>query len=141
MTKKMGYEGLAYYGAAGSTASTQLTGSRDISYSIDLEKGDTTARGSGSSPPIKVERVCRRAVQIEITFPNESSDTSLEALRVAAAAGTPIALRLKDYAAGKGFDGDCTLSVSMPYPMDGEQVVTFSATPTDESGRTPSLYS
>lgn len=140
MAVKMGFEGRAYYGAAGSAGSTDLTGSRDISYSLEPQKGDTTKRGGGTSPPVKTERVCQIVAAIEITFPNESTDASLEAMKVAAAAGTPIAIRLKDYAAGKGFNGDVTLGMSSPYPLEGEQVVTFTATPTSESGREPLTY-
>jgi hypothetical protein len=72
---------------------------------------------------------------------NDSTDTNFEALRVAAAAGTAVALRGKDYSSGKGPDADFTLSMSAPWPLQGEQVVTFTATPTRGSGRTPSLYS
>src|SRR3546814_21175475 len=39
---------------------------------------------------------------IEIVMLNDNADTSLETMRQAAAAGTAVAIRLKDYAAGKG---------------------------------------
>lgn len=137
---KMGFEGIAYYGVAGSTAATAITDSADISETFEVEKGNTTVRGNSSSPPIETEDVTVRKYSVEITMLNRSTDTVLEALRVAAAAGTPVALRMKDYAAGKGFDGDVTLSMTHGKPLRGEQTIQFTATPTRQSGRDPQLY-
>jgi hypothetical protein len=61
----------------------------------------------------------------------------LEALRVAAAAGTPVALRGLDYTAGKGPDFDYNLEVSNGQPVNGEQTLQFTAEPTEEGGRIP----
>lgn len=140
MSKKMGFEGKAYYGVAGTTGATELGNSRDISFTLATEKGDTTVRGT-SGIPKKTSQVTSLAMDgIEITMLNDPSDTALEAMRVAAAAGTAVAIRLKDYAAGKGFDGDCSLEISHPFPLAGEQVVTITCTPTDEAGRAWSPY-
>lgn len=137
--KKMGFEGLLYYGAAGSTASGQVTNSQDITISYDNEEGATTVRGSGSSVPINTSRVTAKTVSIEWTMLVKSDDTYLEAMRVAEAAGTPVAIRLKDYSAGKGFDGDVILSMQHGLPLKGEQTIRFTGKPNDDS-RTPSLY-
>lgn len=138
--QKMGFEGLLYYGAAGSTASTLLENCKDITISNDVERGNTTVRGTSASAPIETEHVTLLKLQIEFTMVNDSTDTYLEALKVAAAAGTAVALRGKDYSSGKGPDGDFTLSASKPWPLQGEQVITFTATPTRGSGRAPVLY-
>ena len=136
---KMGYEGLLYYGAAGSTAATQLTNCQDIKLDLDHEEGDTTVRGSGSSPPIKT--VCATAIMVglEFTMINDSSDASLTAMKNAAGAKTPIALRGKDYSSGKGPDADVILKMSAPWPLKGEQAITFTATP-NRDNRTPVAY-
>lgn len=140
MAKKlMGFEGIMYYGVAGSTATTQITNAVDLTITRDVEKGDTTVRGDSSVPPIETERVTSRKLQIEITMKNTVGDSVLEALRTAAANGTAVALRGKDYASGKGPDGDFTLSESEPWPLKGEQVVTFTATPSNEN-REPQTY-
>lgn len=139
MAKRMGFQGIAYYGAAGSTASTQLTNSRDITYSLTTSKGNTTVRGDGSAPPIHYESVTERITSITIQMVNESTDAALEAMRVAAFAGNPIAIRLKDHSSGKGFDGDVILEESEPYPLNGEQVIDFTCTPNNNS-RSASLY-
>lgn len=81
MTKRMGFEGKAYYGTAGSTGATELTNSRDISFKLATEKGDTTVRGS-SGVPKKTSRVTQlSADDIEIVMLNDNSDTALEAMR------------------------------------------------------------
>lgn len=137
----MGFEGLAYYGVAGSTASTAITDTADISENLDMDTGNTTIRGDGSVPPIETEDVTIRKISFEIAFLLRSSDTVLEAMRVAAAAGSAIALRTKDYAAGKGYDGDVIVkTMAHSKPLRGEQTVGFTLTPTRSAGRTPQLY-
>jgi len=138
--QKMGFEGMLYYGAPGSTASTLITNCKDITVSRDVERGNTTVRGDSTVAPIETEHVTLRKLQIEWVMLNDSTDTTLEALRVAVAAGAAVALRGKDFSSGKGPDGDFTLSQSDPWPLAGEQAITFTATPTRGSGRTPVAY-
>jgi hypothetical protein len=140
MGAKMGFEGKIFYGVAGGTGGTEITNSRDINYDLSPDKGDTTVRGAGTSPPIKTSRVTAIGVSIEWTMIQKDNDAVLEALKTAAAAGVPVAIRTKDYAAGKGFDGDCTLAARRGAPIAGEQTVQFTAEPTDEGGRAPQLY-
>lgn len=136
----MGFEGILYYGSPGSTASTQITNCKDITITRDVERGNTTVRGDSSVAPIETEHVTLRKLQIEFVMLNDSTDSIVEALRVAVATGAAVALRGVDYAAGKGPDGDFTLSQSDPWPLNGEQAITFTATPTRGSGRTPQIY-
>jgi len=137
---KMGFEGLVYRGTAGSTATTLLENIKDVSYNLDIEKGNTTVRGDSTTIPIETEDVSVRKVSIEFNMINDTTDTDLETIRAAAFAGTIIALRLKDHSSGKGFDGDVTLSVGNSLPLAGEQDISFTATPSRSSGRSPSLY-
>lgn len=137
--KKMNFEGLAYYGASGTTASTNLTNCRDITYNITHERGETTVRGDSTVPPIVTESVAARIAEIELTLVYDSSDASFTAMETAAGAGTAVAIKTKSYSSGKGFDGDVTLEMSRPFPLKGEQVVTFKCTPTLDGGRAPSL--
>lgn len=137
--KKMGFEGEIYYGVHGSTAATKLTNIRDVSITYDTEKGPTTVRGAGSTPPINTSRVTSITWGCEWTMVEKSDDTSLEAIKVATAAGTPIALRLKDYASAKGYDGDVIVSMKKNEPAKGEQTWTITAEPNDDD-RAPQLY-
>lgn len=137
---KMGFEGEIYYGVAGSTGATQITNSRDITISLDPERGDTTVRGSGAAAPIGTKQVTGVNWSCDWNMLEKSDDTTLAALKAAAVAGTPVALRLKDHSAGSGFDGDVTLSFRAGKPLKGEQTWDFTAEPTGESAREPSLY-
>jgi hypothetical protein len=140
MAHLMGFQGEAFIGTAGTTGSTRLTGSRDINYAIDTEMGNTTARGDSSSPPINTEEITLISVSsITIQMVNDTADAALETMRIAAAGGGKISLRLKDYSSGKGFDGDVTLAMSNPYPLNGEQVIDFTAK-IARYPRTPQLY-
>lgn len=139
-TKKMGFEGLIYHGTAGSSAGTQITNATDASYKLDVEEGDTTVRGSGSAVPIETMRVTVRKVEFEWTMVNKTDDTSLAALLTAAFAGTAIAIKTKDHSSGKGMDADCYLKVENGQPLKGEQTYKFTAKPTDDEGRAPSLW-
>jgi len=138
MATKMGFEGEIYYGAKGGTASTKLTNSRDITESFDIEEGDTTVRGAGTSPPIKTSRVTARSYSIEWTMLNNTTDTSLTALIAAAVAGTAVAVRTKSYSSGLGYDGDMNISYKQGVPVAGEQTFQFTGKPNAED-RDPQL--
>lgn len=136
----MGYEYQLKYGAAGSTASTLIENCRDANYSIGISEGTTTVKGDGSAPPIECSRVTGRQPRITWTMLHKTTDTTLTALRAAAAAGTPVALRAIPLTGGTGFDGDVNLSVEHGAPIGGEQSYNFTASPNNES-RTPALNS
>lgn len=137
---RMGFEGRIYRGPAGSTATTEMQSATDISISITPKKAPTTTRGAGTSIPMETERVVSVSMSIEFTLLNKAQETHLDVLRAAAAAGTPVAIRMKDYASGKGFDGDVTLECKDGEPLAGEQTFQFTATPTNEKGREPQPY-
>lgn len=138
---KMGFEGLVYFSdTTGSTAATLLENCKDVAYNLEVDKGNTTVRGDSSAPPIETEDVTIRRVSIEFMMIKDTTDTALEALLTALYAGSAVALRLKDYSAGKGFDGDCTGTVANGEPLNGEQTLQFTFTPSRSYGRAPSLY-
>jgi hypothetical protein len=142
-TVKMGFEGKLYYGAAGSTAATLIQNiSGDVTCEVSTEQGETTQRGDGASPPLVTQSVVARSVSITFSMLEKAAgdDAVLEALKVAAAAGTAVALRMKDHAAGKGFDGDVILSMKTTQPAKGASGYEFTATPTLDGGRAPQLY-
>jgi hypothetical protein len=131
--KRMWFDGMIYYGAAGATASTLLHNIKDASYVFEYDEGETTERGDGTVAPIKEFEVASRGVTIEFTMNNKDNDTAMEAMLTALFVGTPIALRTKDKSAGKGFDGDVVLSLNHDCPMNGGQSYSFTAKP---NGRT-----
>lgn len=138
MAELMGFEGQAYYGAAGATGSTLLEPSRDITISLGTTRGSTKSRGA-SGIPKNTERVTSLDWSCTINMLNDPADSAVEAMKVAANAGTPIALRMKDNSSGKGYDGDVVLDMELGEPLDGEQTLDFTCTPT-KVNRAPQLY-
>ena len=138
---KMGFEGQILFSATpGATATTLLENVKDANYNLEVEKGNTTVRGDGTEPPIETEDVTIRKVTIDFTMIKDTTDTALEALLTALYAGTGVAIRMKDYSAGKGFDGDCTGTVGRGKPLNGEQTLQINLTPCRSYGRAPQLY-
>lgn len=137
-TKGMGYEAVLYIDTAGAQAATQVTCATDIEYTNDLEMGETTCRGDGSAVPVKSERPT--CISAEITFKMLATQGGAALATLLAAARTPSALAIyyKDYASGKGFDGDMNIKVKHSAPLKGEQMYDFTCTVNDAL-RTPNL--
>lgn len=136
--KAMGYEAPLYIGTAGSQAATQVLKATDIDYTVDMEMGETTSRGDGTTVPIKGERPSTLSAEITFKMVNEASDTVLATLLAAARAGSAIAVYYKDRSSGKGFDGDMNIKVKLNTPLKGEQTYEFTCTVND-CLRAPSL--
>lgn len=143
MPEVMGFEGVSFYGTAGSTASTQILIGRDTTIATDHTRAPTTVKGTGAAPPLVTEDVVAVSWSATINLVNDDAGagaTVLAAFRAAAAAGTPVALRMKDHSAGMGFDGDVTMTSSQGEPLAGEQTMDFTCTPTKQSARAPQFY-
>lgn len=138
---KMGFEGKIYYGVGGAEATTEIPCTRDITYTMDVEKVDTSCRPTGAATLVpRTERVISLLATINFQTLNDPDDATIEALKAAAAAATSVAIRTKDYTSGKGFDGDVVLSMTHGMPYRGEQTLDFVATPTEDCGRTPQFH-
>lgn len=136
---KMGFEGLAYYGVKGSTANTLISNRVDFNFDVDPQMAPTTVAGAGTAPPVETEGVATIKWSATLKMKNVAGDAVLTALRTAAAAGNAVALRMKDYAAGKGFDGDVNVKESYGGTLNGEQTYDFTFTPNGLL-RAPSVY-
>jgi hypothetical protein len=95
--------------------------------------------GAGTAPPVETEGVATIKWSATLKMKNVASDAVLLALRTAAAAGNAVALRLKDYSAGKGYDGDVNVKETFGGNLNGEQTFDFTFTP-NGALRTPSIY-
>lgn len=144
--QKMSFEGLAYYGTVGSTpgAGGLIPETRDMSMTFTSEKGSTTVRevdGSGNPVvPVETENVTVLKWQFDFQTLNVPGNAIIAALLAASFAGTPIALRTKDFASGKGYDGDVILEHKQGLSLRGEQTLDFTAKPTRAGGRRPQFY-
>lgn len=133
---RAGYERQVYIGAAGSTASTQLTHVVDADVDKGVERADETDRGDGSAIPKKHEMVVQRTRQIKFTYRYYDSDTNMDTLLAAVHAGTALAVKIVRISSGDTeFDGDVTFDYSSPGPLTDGMVVEFTGNPTRSAGR------
>ena len=128
MTRRIGFEGKLYWGSAGSTAATELTIARDVSYKAEPVLADTSDRANISEH----SRATLVKTSIEFEVNNDNSNSFVAAVRAAAVAGTAIAFRTKDYASGWGADGDFNVSIDESQPLKDAQRIKVSASPNNE---------
>jgi hypothetical protein len=139
MAKKMGYQGLLYYGTKGSTAATQVLRRVDATYEIDVETGSTTSAGDGLSVPINTGEATALTGNITFNMIVDDNDTALVAFRAAAATGNPIALRFIAFSGSTGLNADCVIKMSTGAPLGGEQTVDIEVVALSSSIREPVL--
>lgn len=133
MAKRMGFEGKIYYGTAGSTASTELTIARDVSYKFENTEADISDRSS----IINLYDVGGVDFSLEFEINNQDTDAFVAAVRAAAIAGTAIAFRTRDKTAGWGVDGDFVVGIDESQALRDAQRIKVTAKPTDKNGRLP----
>jgi hypothetical protein len=129
---RMGIEGQLFYGAAGSTATTLANNVKDLTEAIDPQEADLSARGS------VIEQAGPGTIKLTISWNSnwDPADAFILACIAAATTRTPMALRTKDYSAGKGVDGDFILTkLDHKEPLKEGQAVDFEARPTPLGGR------
>jgi len=139
MAKKMGYQGLLFYGTKGSTAATAVLRRVDASYDTDVEVGSTTSAGDGSTVPINTGEATALTGQITFNMIVDSNDTALVAFRAAAATGNPIALRFIPFTGSTGLDADCVIKITQGSPLKGEQTADIEVVALSASLREPLL--
>ncbi|WP_254512855.1 hypothetical protein [Anatilimnocola floriformis] len=138
--QKMGFEGQIFYGVAGNTAGSLIPETRDMSMTYSTDKGNTTARNAAGTIPIETERVTTRKWQFDFNMLSVPGNEVQAAILAASYAGSPIAFRSKDFAAGKGYDGDVIIEHKLGKPLRGEQTYDVTVKPTRSAGREPVLY-
>lgn len=133
MTKRMGFEGKLYYGTAGSTAGTELTIARDVSYKFEPTKADISDRGS----IIDLMDVAGIAFSIEFEINNQDSNAFVALARAAASTGGAMAFKTLDKTSGWGVDGDFIVTEDESQALRDAQRLKFTLDPTDKAGRVP----
>lgn len=133
MTKRMGFDGKLYWGAAGSTAATELKIARDVSYKLEPTEVDVSDRNS----IVDLSDVAGIKFSLEFEVNNQSTDAFIAAFRAASAAGTAIAFRTRDSASGWGVDGDFIVGNDESQPLRDAQRIKVTCSPTDKNGRVP----
>lgn len=140
MAKVMGYKGLLYYGAKGSTASTLIEARTDCSLEITPETGSTTSAGDGTTVPIETGEAT--SIDGKITFKTivDTTDAVIAAIGAAAATGTAIALKFVPYSGSAIFDADCIVSFKVDSPLKGEAAIDISVEKLSASDRDPVIF-
>ena len=133
MAKRMGFEGELYWGVAGSTAATELTIVRDVSYTFENDEADISDRAS----LINLRDVGGVTFGLEFEVNNQDTNAFIAAVRAAAIAGTAVAFRTKDKTSGWGVDGDFIVAVDESQPLRDAQRIGVTCAATDKSGRVP----
>jgi hypothetical protein len=120
----LGMNAKIYHGAAGSTASTELTNVRDVTVSLEAGEADITTRAnSGWRATAPTLREC--SVEWEMVW--KSSDAGFTAIKNAFLANNTIALLVLSEEGGEGIDGDFAITnFSRPEPL--EEAITVSVT-------------
>lgn len=137
--KSMGYEGLLYYGAKGSQASTLIDQRVNVEYEMTPEIGNTTHAGDGTTVPIATGEATVLTPSITFNMIVDANSTAIVALLAAAATGGAIALRFIRSSGKLGFDCDCILSATQGAPLNGEQTIDFTVEAVSDSDRDPIL--
>ncbi|HJS06194.1 MAG TPA: hypothetical protein VJ809_00995 [Pirellulales bacterium] len=131
--KRMGFEGILLWGAAGATAATPLSIARDMGYRFEPTEADVSDRGS----KIELTDVAMVKFAMDFEINNQDTDPFIAALRIAAATGGAIALRTRDKTAGWGVDGDFIVGDDESQPLKDAQRLRVVCKPTDKAGRLP----
>jgi hypothetical protein len=139
MAKKMGYQGLLYYGTKGATAATQVLNRVDASFDIDVETGSTTSAGDGNSVPINTGEAVALTGKVTFNMIVDSNDTAIVAMAAAASTGNPIALRFIRATGATGLDADCVIKMTQGAPLKGEQTIDIEVVALSASLRAPLL--
>jgi hypothetical protein len=127
--RRVGFEGKLYWGAAGSTATTELGISRDVAYKFDPSLADVSDRAS----IIEYSRTAMVKFSLEIECNNDDSNAFVAAVRVAAAAGGTMAFRTRDKTSGWGCDGDFTIALDESQALKDAQRLKITATPNNDT--------
>jgi phage head maturation protease len=131
--KRMGFEGILLWGAAGGTASTALSLVRDASYNVSPVYGDTSDR----STLCNLSDVAGFDFELQFEVSNHDGNAFIAAARAAAVTGEALAFRTRDRAAGWGVDADFCIRLEENQALRDAQRIRIIATPTDKNGRIP----
>jgi hypothetical protein len=128
MSIKLGMEAKLYYGAAGATATSELTNVKDVTLNLESGEADVTTRANAGWRAT-VGTLKTGSVEFEMIW--DSDDLGFTAIKDAYFANTPIALAILDEAGGEGLDADFSItSFSRKEALEEAITVSVTAKPT-----------
>ena len=131
MGTRLGKDAKLYYGAAGATATNELTTARDVTLNLQKGEADATTRGNGGW---KATKAALKDASVEFEMLWDDADAGFTALKNAFINDTAIALAILDGAGGHGLDADFVLlNFSRSEPLEDMITVSVTAKPTSET--------
>jgi len=128
MAIRLGMEAKIYHGAAGSTATSELTNVKDVTLNLETGEADVTTRGN-QGWRATVGTLKEGSVEFEMVW--DSDDTGFTAIKNAYFNNTPIALAILDHENGEGLDADFSITnFSRNEPLEEAITVSVTAKPT-----------
>ena len=128
MSIKLGMEAKLYYGAAGATATTELTNVKDVTLNLESGEADVTTRGN-SGWRATVGTLKTGSVEFEMIW--DSADPGFAAIKDAYFNNEPIALAILDGVGGEGLDADFSITnFSRKEALEEAITVSVTAKPT-----------
>jgi len=128
MSIKLGMEAKLYYGAAGATATTELTNVKDVTLNLESGEADVTTRANAGWRAT-VGTLKTGSVEFEMIW--DSDDAGFAAIKDAYFNNEPIALAILDEAGGEGLDADFSItSFSRKEALEEAITVSVTAKPT-----------
>ena len=128
MSIKLGMEAKLYYGAAGATATSELTNVKDVTLNLESGEADVTTRANAGWRAT-VGTLKTGSVEFEMIW--DSDDLGFTAIKDAYFNNEPIALAILDEAGGEGLDADFSItSFSRKEALEEAITVSVTAKPT-----------
>ncbi|MBT4819069.1 MAG: hypothetical protein HON70_25400 [Lentisphaerae bacterium] len=128
MSIKLGMEAKLYYGASGTTASTELTNVKDVTLNLESGEADVTTRANAGWRAT-IGTLKTGSVEFEMIW--DSDDAGFTAIKDAYFNNEPIALAILDEAGGEGLDADFSItSFSRKEALEEAITVSVTAKPT-----------
>jgi len=128
MAIKLGMDAKLFHGAAGATATTELTNVKDVTLNLETGEADVTTRANQGWRAIAAT-LKNGTVEFEMLW--DTGDAGFTAIKDAYFNNTPIALAVLDGTDGEGLDADFSITnFSRNEPLEEALSVSVTAKPT-----------
>ena len=131
---RLGMDAKLFHGPAGTTASTELANTRDVTLNLETGEADVTTRGNQGW---RATAATLKEGTVEFEMVWDTDDTGFNAIKDAFFNNTAIALAVLDRDNGSGLDADFMITnFSRSEPLEEAITVSVTARPT-YSARAP----
>ena len=107
MSIRLGMQAKLYHGAAGASATSELTNVKDVTLNLDTGEADITTRASNGW---RATIATLKNGSVEFTMAWDTEDAGFTAIKDAYFNNTPIAMAVLDSDGGSGLDADFSVT-------------------------------